>query len=54
VWIDVGDADPFHAAAVAYAHEIHAQLHVWPGDHDAAYRRAHVGRYLDFFAAACA
>src|SRR5204862_8194254 len=36
VWIDVGTEDPFHDAAVRYAREIHAQLHVWPGGTTAA------------------
>jgi len=54
VWIDVGASDPFRAADVAYAHEIHAQLHVWPGGHDGAYWRAHTAAYLRFFADSCA
>jgi S-formylglutathione hydrolase FrmB len=53
VWIDVGTEDPFHDAAVAYAHEIHAQLHVWPGGHDRAYWSAHMRQYLAFYARAC-
>jgi hypothetical protein len=47
VWIDVGTADPFHNAAVHYAHEIHARLHVWRGGHD-------MRQYLAFYAAHCA
>lgn len=44
VWIDVGTEDPFRSAAVHYAHEIHAQLHVWPGGHDDSYWHAHLRR----------
>jgi enterochelin esterase-like enzyme len=54
VWIDVGASDPFHDADVAYAREVHAQLHVWPGGHTGAYWRAHMRQYLGFFASACA
>jgi Putative esterase len=53
VWIDVGAADPFHDAAVAYARKAHAQLHVWPGGHDHAYWSAHMRQYLAFYARAC-
>ena len=35
-------SDPFHNAAVHYAHEIHAQLHVWPGGHDSGYWHSHM------------
>ncbi len=54
VWIDVGTQDPFHDAAVHYAHEIHAELHVWPGGHDGAYWRAHMRQYFSFYARHCA
>jgi hypothetical protein len=53
VWIDVGTEDPFRNAAVAYAREVHAQLHVWPGGHDHAYWSAHVRQYFSFYAAHC-
>jgi hypothetical protein len=53
VWLDVGESDPFHDTAVAYAHDVHAQLHVWPGGHTGSYRRAHVRSYLRFYAASC-
>ena len=53
VWIDVGASDPFHDAAVAYAHKIHAQLHVWPGGHDSSYWTSHMRSYLRFYAHAC-
>jgi hypothetical protein len=54
VWIDVGTEDPFHDAAVHYAHEIHAQLHVWPGGHDNAYWHSHLRQYFAFYARHCA
>jgi enterochelin esterase-like enzyme len=54
VWIDVGTEDGFRRVAVLYAHEVHAQLHVWPGGHDGPYWRAHTGAYLRFYASACA
>jgi S-formylglutathione hydrolase FrmB len=54
VWIDVGTDDPFRAAAVRYAHEIHAQLHVWPGGHDDGYWHSHMRQYLAFYARHCA
>ena len=54
VWIDVGTEDPFHSAAVHYAHEIHAQLHVWPGGHDSRYWHSHLRQYLAFYARHCA
>lgn len=54
VWIDVGSSDPFHNAAVRYAHVIHAQLHVWPGGHGSGYWHSHMRQYLAFYAAHCA
>jgi len=54
VWIDVGTEDPFRGVAVRYAHEIHAQLHVWPGGHDSGYWHAHMRQYLAFYARHCA
>jgi len=55
VWLDVGADDPFRAADVALARELHGTvtLHVWPGGHDTAYWRAHVKTYLRFYALAC-
>ncbi|MDX6503022.1 MAG: hypothetical protein QOE29_147 [Gaiellaceae bacterium] len=53
VWIDVGTTDPFHNADVALAHEIHAQLHVWPGGHTGSYWHAHMAQYFRFYANAC-
>jgi hypothetical protein len=54
VWIDVGKEDPFHNAVVHYAHEVHAQLHVWPGGHDSGYWHSHLRQYLAFYARHCA
>jgi enterochelin esterase-like enzyme len=54
VWIDVGTEDPFHNAAVHYAREVHAQLHVWPGGHDSGYWHSHLRQYLEFYARHCA
>jgi S-formylglutathione hydrolase FrmB len=54
VWIDVGTEDPFHDAAVHYAHEVHARLHVWPGGHNSGYWHSHMRQYLAFYAAHCA
>jgi hypothetical protein len=53
VWMDVGVDDPFRAADAAYARKIHATLHVWPGAHDGSYWRAHIARYLRFYADSC-
>jgi enterochelin esterase-like enzyme len=59
VWVDVGTADPFRSADTRLAADLHRRaanvaFHVWPGGHDAGYWRAHVGRYLGFYAAALA
>jgi hypothetical protein len=54
VWIDVGREDPFRAAAVHYAREIHAELHVWPGRHDSGYWHSHLRQYFAFYARHCA
>jgi hypothetical protein len=53
VWIDVGSDDPFHSAAVHYAHEIRAELHMWPGGHDSGYWHSHMRQYLAFYARHC-
>jgi S-formylglutathione hydrolase FrmB len=59
LWLDVGSADPFRAADTRLATVLRrrgaqVEFHVWPGGHDGAYWRAHVGRYLGFYAAALA
>jgi S-formylglutathione hydrolase FrmB len=59
VWLDVGTADPFRPATVAFARLLRARgqrpkLHVWPGGHSHAYLRAHLDEYVAFYAAALA
>jgi hypothetical protein len=54
VWIDVATGDPFRDTAVYYAHEVHAQLHVWPGGHNKDYWWSHMREYLAFYAGHCA
>jgi enterochelin esterase-like enzyme len=53
VWIDVGDKDPFHDAAVALARKLHITPHVWPGGHESSYWHSHMPQYLRFYAQAC-
>jgi hypothetical protein len=53
VWIDAGRSDPFRAADVVFAGEIHVPLHGWPGGHDTSYWHAHTPSYLQFYAVAC-
>lgn len=55
VWVDVGREDPFHDAATAYGrllreHGRGVELHVWEGDHDRTYWKAHLRDYLRFYA----
>jgi poly(3-hydroxybutyrate) depolymerase len=59
LWIDRGARDPF----TAYDREIvralkdrgaRVQSHVWPGAHTGSYWRAHMARYLRFYADALA
>jgi len=54
LWIDLGASDPFHDAALAYAHRAGVTAHVWPGGHDVAFWDAHTPALLRFFARACA
>jgi S-formylglutathione hydrolase FrmB len=59
VWIDVGTDDPFRQADSVLASELRADgervaFHVWPGAHDSHYWDRHIGRYLRFYAKACA
>jgi len=55
VWIDVGEADPFHSADIELAHLIRgAILHVGPGGHDTSYWWPHMADYLAFYADALA
>ena len=58
-WIDSGDVDPWHVPSEKIADElaslgIPVQWHPYTGDHSAAYWSAHVGDYLEFYAAAFA
>ena len=58
VWIDVGADDPRRAADARLARLLERQdelveFHVWPGGHDEAYWRAHLARFLRFYADAC-
>ena len=57
VWLDVGDADPFRPATVAFAQLLgergqRSTLHVWPGGHSHAYLRAHLADYVAFYVSA--
>jgi len=54
LWIDVGAADPFRAADTAFARAHRARFHVWPGGHDGAYWKTHLGAYLAFYVRSCA
>jgi enterochelin esterase-like enzyme len=59
LWIDRGDRDPFAAADAQVVRALRANgarisSHVWPGEHETAYWRAHVARYLSFYADALA
>src|SRR3954471_3685162 len=59
LWIDRGDRDPFAAADAPGGRAPRADgtavsSHVWPGEHETEYWRAHTARYLRFYAAALA
>jgi S-formylglutathione hydrolase FrmB len=54
LWIDLGESDPFHDAALAYARRAGVRAHVSPGGHDSAFWDAHMPQFLRFFARACA
>ena len=54
LWLDGGDADPFHAADEQLASTLHIPMHVWPGGHDFGYWNAHWSDYLGFYAHALA
>lgn len=53
LWIAIGDADPFHDAALAYAARARVTAHVSPGGHDATFWNGHLGALLRFAARAC-
>jgi poly(3-hydroxybutyrate) depolymerase len=55
LWIDRGTRDPFGPYDASIVRELKArgarlQSHVWPGEHSGSYWRAHMGRYLRFYA----
>jgi S-formylglutathione hydrolase FrmB len=54
VWLDGGDADPFHAADATLARELGIPLHAWHGGHDFDYWNAHWRDYLGFYSRALA
>jgi len=54
LWLDGGDADPFHAGDEQLASALHIPMHVWPGGHDFGYWNAHWSDYLGFYAHALA
>jgi S-formylglutathione hydrolase FrmB len=54
LWLDGGDADPFHQADEAFARALGVRMHVWPGGHDSDYWNAHWRDYLRFYAGAFA
>lgn len=54
LWIDIGDRDPWAPRAAQFDTELAGlgvahEWHEWPGDHSAAYWRAHVADYLRFY-----
>ena len=53
VWIDVGNEDRFRAADVRFARGLGLRAHVWAGKHGSNYWRAHMARYLSFYANSC-
>lgn len=55
LWIDRGDRDPFFTADAQVVRALRAngarvESHVWPGEHETEYWRAHTARYLRFYA----
>jgi poly(3-hydroxybutyrate) depolymerase len=55
LWIDRGTRDPFGPYDASIVRELNARgasllSHVWPGEHTGSYWRAHMGRYLRFYA----
>lgn len=54
LWLDGGDADPFHAGDEALAGALGIHMHVWPGAHTSAYWRSQYATYLRFYADAFA
>jgi S-formylglutathione hydrolase FrmB len=59
LWIDRGTRDPFAPYDAQIVRELKARgarvhSHVWPGAHTGSYWRAHMARYLRFYAEALA
>lgn len=54
LWLDGGDADPFHSGDEVLASAVHIPMHIWPGGHDFGYWNARWGQYLRFYAGALA
>jgi S-formylglutathione hydrolase FrmB len=54
LWLDGGDADPFHPGDEALAAALGIHMHVWPGAHSSTYWRSHYRAYLRFYAGALA
>jgi enterochelin esterase-like enzyme len=59
LWIDRGTRDPFRPYDNEVVRVLKAQgasltSHVWPGEHNGDYWRAHMARYLRFYADALA
>ncbi|MEA2410026.1 MAG: hypothetical protein QOC77_587 [Thermoleophilaceae bacterium] len=59
LWIDRGTRDPFGQYDAEVVRSLRAkgaalQSHVWPGAHSGSYWRAHMARYLRFYADALA
>jgi S-formylglutathione hydrolase FrmB len=55
VWLDAGDADPFHGALSEFASVVRSggapvRLRTWKGEHEGAYWDAHWAAYLRFYA----
>jgi S-formylglutathione hydrolase FrmB len=59
LWIDRGRSDPFTSYDATIVHALRGRgarlsSHVWPGAHTGKYWRAHMARYLRFYARALA
>jgi S-formylglutathione hydrolase FrmB len=59
VWMDVGDADPFHDSDSAFEALLRrtgndVTFHVWPGAHNGSYWQSHMDDYIPFYTRALA
>jgi enterochelin esterase-like enzyme len=59
LWVDRGARDPFapydqEVVRALQSSGAHVESHVWPGEHTDTYWRAHMARYLRFYADALA